>query len=165
MVSTSLHRSNPLRPKKRSFKRHHHSPSHPPAIMTNTETLIPNSHNGDKPLTAPNLNHIVKPTPLNYTSWRFQLTNILFGFSLLGFLDRSNPAPPPTTVDDTKQEVPNPAHLSWLKQDGLILGALMGTITAALQTLIVRAKTAKEAWDILAHTYANPSRIHIQQLK
>ncbi|XP_074283857.1 uncharacterized protein LOC141608399 [Silene latifolia] len=41
----------------------------------------------------------------------------------------------------------------------------MGTLTAALQPLIVRAKTSKEAWDILALTYANPSRAHIMQLK
>lgn len=41
----------------------------------------------------------------------------------------------------------------------------MGTISSALQSLIVRAKTAKEAWDILAHTYANPSRAHILLLK
>ncbi|XP_074293384.1 uncharacterized protein LOC141620405 [Silene latifolia] len=125
-----------------------------------TNTTIINPHNADQPLTAPNLNNVIKLTPLNYVSWRFQLTNILFGF-----LDGSTPTPSSTTMNEANQEVPNPAYMSWLKQDGLILGALMGTLTAALQTLIIRAKTSKEAWEILAHTYANPSRVHIQQLK
>ncbi|KAH9616706.1 hypothetical protein KSS87_014110 [Heliosperma pusillum] len=164
MVSSSSTRSNQLRPKRHQFKRSALSST---LSMTTelTNTAIINPHNTDQPLTAPNLNNVIKLTPLNYVSWRFQLTNILFGLSLFGFLDGSTPTPSSTTINEANQEVPNPAYMSWLKQDGLILGALMGTLTAALQTLIIRAKTSKEAWEILAHTYANPSRVHIQQLK
>ncbi|KAL9236921.1 hypothetical protein vseg_011534 [Gypsophila vaccaria] len=41
----------------------------------------------------------------------------------------------------------------------------MGTLSSSVQALIVRATTSKEAWDILARTYANPSRAHILQIK
>ncbi|KAK9677475.1 hypothetical protein RND81_11G145300 [Saponaria officinalis] len=135
--------------------------------MPNPEITIPNPHDATSPLTSLNLAHCVKLTSSNYTSWRFQLTHILFGFSLLGFIDGSNPKPAENLPSDDKsdQPKPNPAYHTWLKQDGLILGALMGTLAPTIQALIVRATTSKEAWDILAQTFANPSRTHINQIK
>ncbi|KAH9604346.1 hypothetical protein KSS87_011938 [Heliosperma pusillum] len=169
MVSRSHHRStkNALNPRRATFKR---TTSRSPktaasSTMTNTESTVPNPHETTAPLTSLNLSHCVKLNPLNYTSWHFQLTHILFGFSLLGFLDGSNPSPSPTLVNADNTETPNPAYYTWLKQDGLILGALMGTLSTTVQALIVRAQTSKEAWDVLARTYANPSRAHILQIK
>ncbi|KAJ9672681.1 hypothetical protein PVL29_026056 [Vitis rotundifolia] len=31
----------------------------------------------------------------NYASWKSQMTNLLFGYDLLGFVDGSHPCPPP----------------------------------------------------------------------
>ncbi|KAH9620335.1 hypothetical protein KSS87_007850, partial [Heliosperma pusillum] len=133
--------------------------------MTNTDNTVPNPHESSNPLQSINLNHCVKLTSLNCTSWRFQLTHILFGFSLLGFLDGTHQQPSPTITTADKTDQPNPAYHTWLKQDGLILGALMGTLSTTIQALIVRATTSKEAWDVLAQIYANPSPTHILQLK
>lgn len=169
MVSQSRHRSKHfnLFPRPATFKRSATKIPISITTMANPETTVPNPHDANTLLTSLNLSQCVKLTSTNYTSWRFQLTRILFGFSLLGYLDGSTPQPTETLPSDDKsdQTKPNPAYHTWLKQDGLILGALMGTLTPTIQALIVRAKTSKEAWDILAHTFANPSRTHILQLK
>lgn len=147
MVSRSSHRSpkNHLHPRRPSFKRPTTTTTKPLITMNNHDTIVPNPHETAAPLTSLNLNHCVKLMPLNYTSWHFQLTHILFGYSLFGFLDGTNPSPSPTIVGDANTEKPNPAYFTWLKQDGLILGALMGTLSSAVQALIVRATTSKEA--------------------
>ncbi|KAH9617873.1 hypothetical protein KSS87_017583 [Heliosperma pusillum] len=83
-----------------------------------------------------------------------------------GPIPSPRPSPkPPSTITTDNIEKPNPAYYTWLKQDGLILGALVGTLSSTIQALIVRATTSKEVWDILAHTYVNPSRSHLLQIK
>ncbi|KAH9606106.1 hypothetical protein KSS87_021301 [Heliosperma pusillum] len=147
MVSRNHQRSaHLLRLKRSTFKCQDQSrPTLTMSPTTNTDTVVPNPHETSKTLTSFNLTQCVKLNSLNYTAWRFQLTNILFGFSLLGFINGTKTPPSQTITDVANNETPNPAYLSWLKQDGLIIGALMGTLTAALQRLIVRAYTAKEA--------------------
>ncbi|KAH9605971.1 hypothetical protein KSS87_008429 [Heliosperma pusillum] len=139
---------NLLSPRPAIFKRAHLASAitvPPTTTMTNNETIITNPHNTDAPLTSLNLNHYVKLNPLNYISWHFQLTHILFGYSLLGVLDGTHPQPNKTITGADTNKAPNPAYYTWLKQDGLILGALMSTLSATVQSLIVRATTSKEA--------------------
>lgn len=38
---------------------------------------------------------LVKLSPTNYPSWRAQFSSLLFGYDLIGFIDGSNPSPPP----------------------------------------------------------------------
>ncbi|KAJ9699042.1 hypothetical protein PVL29_007894 [Vitis rotundifolia] len=54
----------------------------------------------------------------NYASWKSQMTNLLFGYDLLGFVDGSHPCPPP--VDS--------AYHLWLRQDRLVLLVLLSII-------------------------------------
>ncbi|CAH9070962.1 unnamed protein product [Cuscuta epithymum] len=129
-----------------------------------TEIHIPNSSEPQKPLISINLGNVIKLTPTNFISWQLQIQSILTGYNLDGYLDGSHPCPPATVVTNGVIS-PNPAYSSWVRQDKLIFGALIGTLTSSVVSLITRAKTTKDAWDTLSSVYAQPSRGHIKQLK
>ncbi|KAH9619915.1 hypothetical protein KSS87_011603 [Heliosperma pusillum] len=140
-----------------------------------TPTSIVNTSNPSHPLVLINLSMVEKLTPLTFLPWKTQIESILFGYDLVKYLDGSHPLPPPTitttpaatSTDPTPESktIPNPAHQSWLRLDRLLYGALLGTIPPTVSPLVIRSTTAKEAWDILSATYANPSRGHILQIK
>ncbi|KAH9621863.1 hypothetical protein KSS87_002120 [Heliosperma pusillum] len=129
--------------------------------------LIPNPTNPNAPFIDVNLSQCKELTPITYFNRKTQLSNILFGYDLLKFVDGTHTPPPPATItnETTKTTTPNPALHAWQRQDRLILGALMGTLPTGIASLLTNATTSREAWLILANTYANPSRGHILQVK
>ncbi|KAJ9550508.1 LOW QUALITY PROTEIN: hypothetical protein OSB04_014553 [Centaurea solstitialis] len=110
---------------------------------------IPNREEPNKPLTMININSVIKLTASNYLLWKAQLEALLVGYDLHHFMDPLTHLLP----------------LSLLPPDKLLFDALAGTLSPPLGSLITRASTSKEAWDILANTYALPSRGHVKQLK
>ncbi|RVW92402.1 Retrovirus-related Pol polyprotein from transposon RE1 [Vitis vinifera] len=130
----------------------------------NSQLIIPNAQEPTKPLTMITIHNSIKLTPTNYLSWKTQMEAILIGYDLQKFIDGSHPAPP-TTITTNNVVSTNPAYQTWLRQDKLIFGALVGTLSSTLVPLITQSKTSYEAWQILANTYARPSRGHIKQLK
>ncbi|RVX13659.1 Retrovirus-related Pol polyprotein from transposon RE1 [Vitis vinifera] len=130
----------------------------------NTQIIIPNAQEPTKPLTMITIHNSIKLTPTNYLSWKTQMEAILIGYDLQKFIDGSHPAPP-TTITTNNVVSTNPAYQTWLRQDKLLFGALVGTLSPTLVPLITQSKTSYEAWQILANTYARPSRGHIKQLK
>lgn len=127
-------------------------------------SLIPNTHEPSKPLTVITFNNSIKLTPTNYLAWKTQIEAILIGSDLYKFIDGSAACPPPT-ITTGSTTTPNPAYSTWVRQDKLIFGALVGTLTPTLVPLISQASTSRSVWQTLASTYANPSRGHINQLK
>ena len=125
---------------------------------------LSNRDDPSKPLIVVNVHAVQKLTPTTYLTWKTQVEALLIGYDLYSFIDGSNPMPSKTITKDATIES-NPAYLSWLRQDKLLFGALAGTLSPTLGPLIIRTTTTKEAWDILANTYAKPSRGHIKQLK
>lgn len=69
---------------------------------------------------------------------------------------------PASITDDDGISVTNPAALSWLRQDRLVFGAPVGTLSQELVHLISQSATAEEA---LASTYTIPSRGNFKQIK
>ncbi|RVW19477.1 Retrovirus-related Pol polyprotein from transposon RE1 [Vitis vinifera] len=130
----------------------------------NSQLIIPNAQEPTKPLTMITIHNSIKLTPTNYLSWKTQMEVILIGYDLQKFIDGSHPAPP-TTITTNNVVSTNPAYQTWLRQDKLLFGALVGTLSSTLVPLITQSKTSYEAWQILANTYARPSRGHIKQLK
>ncbi|RVW79830.1 hypothetical protein CK203_047651 [Vitis vinifera] len=59
--------------------------------------------------------------------------------------------------------IPNPDYIFWIHQDHLILNALIGSLSLTIIPFIAQATTSHEAWNILANTYAKPSRGRIKQ--
>ncbi|KAK2638883.1 hypothetical protein Ddye_026678 [Dipteronia dyeriana] len=106
----------------------------------------------------------LKLTATNYRSWKLQFQTLLIGFDLMGFVDGKSSCPPETiTTGDTTAQ--NPEHHIWVRQDQLLLNAILGSITPSIIPFIASAKTAHDAWVALANTYAKPSRGHIIHLK
>ncbi|CAH9110943.1 unnamed protein product [Cuscuta europaea] len=75
-----------------------------------------------------NLDNVIKLSPTKYISWQLQIESILTGYNLEGFLDGSHPCPPPSLIVDGAS-TPNPAFSSWVRQDKLLFGAIIGTLT------------------------------------
>ena len=103
-------------------------------------------------------------TSTNYLSWKLQIEAILIGYGLQQFIDGSLSTPPATTTINNAPS-PNPEYLTWLRQDKLIFGALVGSISPTLIPVITQSKMSREVWMTLANTYAQPSREHIKQIK
>ncbi|WKA01920.1 hypothetical protein VitviT2T_020169 [Vitis vinifera] len=106
----------------------------------------------------------LKLTTANYISWKLQFHTLFVSYDLLGYIDGSKPCPP-STITQNNTTVPNPAHNTWIRQDQLILNALVGSLSPTIIPFIARAKTSAKAWLILENTYAKPSRGRIKQVK
>ncbi|KAL6345090.1 hypothetical protein AAG906_013573 [Vitis piasezkii] len=106
----------------------------------------------------------LKLTSSNYLSWKIQFETLFIGYDLLGYIDGSKPCPPKTLTTNNAATL-NPAYTLWIRQDQLILNALIGSLSPTIISFIARANTSLEAWTILANTYAKPSRGRIKQVK
>ena len=97
------------------------------SVPTNTETqLITINTAAQAPL---------KLTSANYASWKIQFETLFVGYDLLGYIDGSNPCPSQTiTTNDTS--APNPAYNFWVRQDKLILNAIIGSLSPQLISFI-----------------------------
>ena len=89
---------------------------------------------------------------------------ILIGCDLQKFIDGFYPAPIAmiTTNNEINQNV---EYQTWIRQDKLLFGALVGTFSPSLIPLITQSQTSCEAWQTLANTYFRPFCGHIKQIK
>lgn len=121
------------------------------------------------PLKTPSLTVVQFPPSLkllstNYMSWKTQIEALLYGLDLYKFIDGSNPSPKPT-VAENGTTTPHPDYAAWFRQDRLLFGAIVGTLSPSIVPLITNASSSLDAWKILSNTYAKPSRGHIKQLQ
>ncbi|KAD7478660.1 hypothetical protein E3N88_01796 [Mikania micrantha] len=122
---------------------------------------IPNTSTNITMVTFPNS---LKLTSTNYLSWKTQIEAILQGLDLFKFIDGTH-LPPLPTVKPDGSTTPHADFPKWYRQDRLLFGALVGTLSAPIVSLINHAPSSLEAWTILANTYAAPTRGHIKQLQ
>jgi hypothetical protein len=104
----------------------------------------------------------VKLTSTNHLAWKLQFQTLLIGYDLHGFIDGSHPYPASLLPETTN---PNPTYTLWIRQDQLFLNAILGSLSPTIMSFITQAQRSKEAWTILANTYAKPSRGRIKQVK
>ena len=137
--------------------------------MANNTTIngIPNSTDSSTNLITINtaVQVPIKLTSSNYPSWRLQFQTLLTGYDLLGYINGSKPCPSSTITTTENNTIPNTANLSWIRQDQLILNAIVGSLSPNIVPFIANSVTSKQAWDILATTYAKPSRGRIKNIK
>lgn len=107
----------------------------------------------------------IKLTPSNYPSWRAQFHSLLLGYDLIGFIDGSFSCPQKTTTSSTDASVPNPTYTYWIRQDQLLLHAIIASVSETVLPLIASSTTSKEAWERLIKLYANKSRSRAMHLK
>lgn len=113
-------------------------------------------------LSAPT-NFPIRLTDANFQVWRHQVHSTIIGLGLLGYIDGI--VKEPTKVLDTALTTANPAHTDWLRQDQIILAALLGSCAETIQLTISSATTAADAWSRLTASYASSSKGRIISLK
>ncbi|XP_019199090.1 PREDICTED: uncharacterized protein LOC109192844 [Ipomoea nil] len=102
-------------------------------------------------------------TSTNFPAWRRQVHSTLVGFNLHGYVDGSVQEPP--KFAGSAQTATNPDYLLWVRQDQIIVSALLGSSSDSIQPLVSSASTAYDAWQHLTTTYASASRGRILSLK
>lgn len=109
----------------------------------------------------------IKLMPTNYCAWRMQFQIVLIGYNLIGYVDGSLPYPPThlSASNGFEGSTINPTHLAWIRQDQLILNAIVDSLSPDLVSFIITAKSSRQAWELLLNTYAKPSRGRIMQLR
>ncbi|WVZ24529.1 hypothetical protein V8G54_003073 [Vigna mungo] len=125
-------------------------------MANNSSSSISNPHEPSKPFTCITLSSVTKLLPSNYLTWKLQVEALLDGYDLLKYPDGSFPAVTPT---------PNPAYQIWRRQDRLIYGALLTTLSPEVASLVSQTTTSHDLWTLLQRTYAKASRSHLKQLK
>ncbi|KAH7573845.1 hypothetical protein JRO89_XS03G0214100 [Xanthoceras sorbifolium] len=134
-------------------------------ITTPTITPTPPTTNENQLLTINTLVHApLKRISSNHLLWKVQFEMLFIGYDLLGYIVGSKLCPP-KTVTTNNIAIPNPAYNLWVRQDQLILNALIGSLSPILISFITRATTSREAWTVLTNTFAKPTRGRIKQTK
>ncbi|KAD6118756.1 hypothetical protein E3N88_10027 [Mikania micrantha] len=132
--------------------------------MSTEGTVVSSIPTTPSPITMITFPSSLKLTSTNYLSWKTQIEAFLQGLDLYKFIDGSHLAPLPTKNADGTT-TPHATYTAWYRQDRLLYGALVGSLSAPIVSLITNANSSFEAWKILSNTYASPSRGHIKQLQ
>ena len=74
------------------------------------------------------------------------------------YLDGTLLCPSPILKENGK-EVVNPNYSLWIRQDQLLLSAILASISTNVIPFVASAKTSEDAWDTLATIYAKPSMV------
>ncbi|CAL1399846.1 unnamed protein product [Linum trigynum] len=93
----------------------------------------------------------------NFLTWRAQLFTLLRGLDLLKFIDCSHPEPVATAVTAVRTQ--------WVRQDQLILHAILASVSPGVAPYVSAAATARQAWTILERMFASQSRQRVINLK
>jgi len=136
-------------------------------MATDSYTSITNPYEPSKPFACITLGSVTKLLPTNYLNWQLQIEAFLDGHDLLKYPDGSLPAPSKTitTTAETPVTTENPAYQTWRRQDRLIYGALLTTLSNEVASLVSQTKTSHGIWTLLKNTYAKASRSHLKKLK
>jgi hypothetical protein len=86
----------------------------------------------------------LKLNSTNYISWKLQFETLFIGYDLIGYIDGSIPCPPNTITTDN-HTFTNPSHKLWIRQDQLLLNAIISSLSPTIIPFIACAGTAKEA--------------------
>jgi hypothetical protein len=63
--------------------------------------------------------------------------------------------PSPTPSEDSPATVANPAYLTWLQQDQMVLSTLVSTISESLISQVIGYSTSSEVWNAFERLYAS----------
>ncbi|KAB2633275.1 hypothetical protein D8674_029522 [Pyrus ussuriensis x Pyrus communis] len=104
----------------------------------------------------------------NYHEWLRQMKPFLIGQGLYKFVDGSHPKPsatilavPPTPPSPTDAPaatvpIPNPALLTWIQQDQLVVSYITTTMTKPIISLTIGCETAQAIWNVFITTFPKP---------
>ena len=102
-----------------------------------------------------------KLTSSTFPQWRAQFEALLIGYDLIDFVTGANPCP---AIDSANSDSKT-ANSHWIRQDKLILHAILASTSTTITPLLAAHKTSHEAWTTLTRLYTRKSRTRVMQLK
>ncbi|KAK2639225.1 hypothetical protein Ddye_027020 [Dipteronia dyeriana] len=99
----------------------------------------------------------IRLTISKYMSWKIQFTSLFTGYDILGYIDVTLRFPR-LVIKKNGQDQVNPAYSLWIRQDKLILSAIIASLTETMVSFIRLCETSKAVRDKLESTYGKPSR-------
>ncbi|OIT08921.1 hypothetical protein A4A49_55954, partial [Nicotiana attenuata] len=106
----------------------------------------------------------LKLSTQNYSTWHAQITPLLRGHNLMGYV-AGTISPPPSLIEEEGRSIANPDYEFWECQDQLILAAIIASVSFSVMNTIADAKTSAEAWNKLQVAFANKSATRILSLR
>lgn len=104
----------------------------------------------------------------NYMLWKAQILPAIRGAKLIGVLNGTTKAPPPTlevTKDDkTTATIENPAYDQWLAQDQQLLSYLFNSLTTDVLGQVATLDNSAAVWSALEVMYSAQSRAKVTNL-
>ena len=91
----------------------------------------------------------------NYPIWKVQMTTLLVGYDLIGFVDGTNTCPAPSHHDFSY----------WKCQDQLILYVIISFVEQYVISMLGNVRTSKQAWNVLNKAFASKTRARVMHLK
>ena len=130
---------------------------------TNSSTRTTTSHSEIIQINA--TTHLpLKLNSNNFPSWHLQFDTFLTGLDLIGYVNGTYPCPAPTIII-RETVTSNPAYLKWIRQDKLILHAIITSLTESVISLIATSKSSQEAMTKLTNLFASITRSRVMSLK
>ncbi|CAN1166203.1 Retrovirus-related Pol polyprotein from transposon RE1 [Linum perenne] len=112
-------------------------------------------------LPSPPTHLAVKLDATNYVLWKLQIEPFLAGYDLKGHVDGSSNAPATTTAEGAI----NPEYAKWYRQDQLVLGWVINSLSPSVIHTLVGVQTSRVTWISLATTFGSGSPSQIRSLK
>ncbi|KAF5469099.1 hypothetical protein F2P56_013195 [Juglans regia] len=103
-----------------------------------------------------------KLTPSTFPQWRAQFEALLIGYDLIDFVTGKLQC---LAIDAEQSATSKAANSRWIRQDKLILHALLASTSTTITPFLASCKTSHEAWTKLTCLYAGKSRTRAMQLK
>ncbi|KAM1511667.1 hypothetical protein ACFX1Z_023323 [Malus domestica] len=139
-------------------------------VAPNFSAMNPNFSNSSiSSITIQNISCMV-PTKLkrdNYLVWKALFALIFRRYKLTGFVDGSEPCPPPYVLDAIGRSTgtPNPAYEAWYEKDQNILIWLNSTLSEEIIPFTVGVTSSRDLWLNLENRFGGVSAAHIHQLR
>uniref|UniRef100_A0A2N9F5L7 Reverse transcriptase Ty1/copia-type domain-containing protein n=1 Tax=Fagus sylvatica TaxID=28930 RepID=A0A2N9F5L7_FAGSY len=109
----------------------------------------------------------VKLDHTNFLMWKFQITGILDGYSLLDHIEDPFPCPCKFLLSETgtvTQEI-SPLFLQWKARDKALFSLISSTLSPSAISLVMGQTTASGIWKVIMNRYTSVSRSSIVNLK
>lgn len=112
-------------------------------------------------------NFFIKLDRTNYNLWLAQISPLIKGRKLRGFIDGTCKCPPQFIVDAAGKDTEeiNPAYDEWLEKDQTVLGWINNSVSTPVLSTIARFQTSFESWKSLEKRYASSCQNRIMQLR
>ncbi|KAK1647723.1 hypothetical protein QYE76_065528 [Lolium multiflorum] len=112
----------------------------------------------------------VKLSAANHLFCRAQVVSQLQSHLLHGYVEGTFPCPAshvavPATDSAPAGQVINPAYAAWIQQDQAILNAFLSSSSIEVGSMIMFAKTSREAWITIENSFAAQSSARSTQLR